>query len=419
MNKVTAKSHSIKRDEGGKLKELNFQLEARDYLLFTLGRLNVVLENSEVEIASPQDRLFIKDTIDLFNAHLKDITFKRKKKGDKVDIGISLMNVEPDKTEETKKRINKALANEFVSEVIREFLLPKKPEKEEKLHKQPRAYLKTTSKLVGRDTTTPSLFTMPDILDLSSTQHRDIITKNTAILGNYILQLMQQTNSKELEMTGYLSTLSEMFGVNKTEIKNYLLYLGGYVYPITDIDQKSGKLTITTEQLFKVKFIYSKKVAERSYKTIGTSLTKYLIDQPVESIIIEPSPIFIKALEGKGLGNVLVKNNDWVRLAQSLTETGYKLLAYSTSNKPQGKINEDSLIRELGLEEQVKKQGKPRVRATILKAFEELKNRGHFKEFLFEEETRMYSYKYSDKYVEHSESRREKKAIEEGKKGGV
>jgi hypothetical protein len=172
---------------------------------------------------------------------------------------------------------------------------------------------------------------------------------------------------------------------------------------------------MTTEQLFKVKFIYSKEVAERSYKTIGTSLTQYLIDQPVESIIIEPSPIFIKALEGGGLGNVLVKNNDWVKLAQALTETGYKLLAYTTSNKPQGKINEDSLVRELGLGEAVKKQGKPRVRATILKAFEELKIRGHFKEFLFEEDSKMYSYTYSNKYVEHSIDRR-KKAIEEGKK---
>lgn len=413
MNKITAKSHSVKRDEGGKLKELNFQLEARDYLLFTLGRLNVVLENSEIEIASPKDRLFIKDTIDLFNTHLKDITFKKKARGNKVDIGITLMNVEPEKAEETKERINKALENEFVSEVIREYLIPKK-ETKEKLHKQPRAYLKTTSKLVGRDTSNPTLFTMPDILDLTSNQHRDIISKNTAILGHKVLYLMQQTNSEELELVGYLSTLSEELGVSKQEIKNYLLYLGGYVYPITDVDQKSGKLTITTEQLFKVKFTYSREVAERNYKKTGTSKTAYIINETAESIVITPSPIFIKALEGKGLGNVLVKNNEWVRLAQSLTETGYKLLAYTTSNKPQGKINEDSLVRELGLEEAVKKQGKPRVRATILKAFEELKTSGHFKEYLFEEEPRMYSYTYSDKYVEHSIDRK-KKAIEEGK----
>lgn len=385
----------------------SLKVPTKDSLLFYLEYVERLIETFTPE------HIEICEIIELLEKNLGELVLSSKNRGNGFKAEITLINVDPEKEEETKKKIKKALEHEAITEIIKVFLLPKK---EEKLHKQPRAYLKTTSKLVGRDTNSPTLFTMPEILDLTSSQHRDIISKNTAILGNYILQLMQQTNSKELEMTGYLSTLSEMFGVNKTEIKNYLLYLGGYVYPITDKDEKSGKLTMTTEQLFKVKFIYSKEVAERSYKTIGTNLTRYLIDQPVESIVIEPSPIFIKALEGKGLGNVLVKNNDWVRLAQSLTETGYKLLAYTTSNKPKGKINEDSLIRELGLEEAVKKQGKPRVRATILKAFEELKTSGHFKEYLLEEEPRMYSYTYSDKYVEHSNTRREKKALEGGKK---
>ena len=385
----------------------SLKVPTKNSLLFYLDYVEELLEDFTPE------HIEICEIIELLEKNLGELVLSSKKGGNGFKAEITLINVDPEKEEETKKKIKKALENGYVRETIREFLLPKK---EEKLHKQPLAYLKTTSKLVGRDTNNPTLFTMPEILDLASSQHRDIISKNTAILGNYILQLMQQTNSKELEMTGYLSTLSEMFGVNKTEIKNYLLYLGGYVYPITDKDEKSGKLTLTTEQLFKVKFIYSKEVAERSYKTIGTNLTRYLIDQPVESIVIEPSPIFIKALEGKGLGNVLVKNNDWVRLAQSLTETGYKLLAYTTSNKPKNKINEDSLIRDLGLEEAVKKQGKPRVRATILKAFEELKTNGHFKEYLLEEEPRMYSYTYSDKYVEHSNTRREKRDLEGGKK---
>jgi hypothetical protein len=411
MNKITAKSHTIKRDEGGKLRELNFQLEARDYLLFTLERLNVVLQNSDVEIVSSTDKQFIKETINLFKTYLKDIVVKKKGRGKNIEYLITLMNVQPDREEVIKERINKALDNEFINEVIREFLLPKK---EEKLHKQPRAYLKTTSKLVGRDTTNPTLFTMPDILDLTSTQHRDVISKNTAILGHKLLYLMQQTKSPELELVGYLNRLSEEFGVSKQEIKNYLLYLGGYVYPITDIDQNTGKLTMTTEQLFKVKFTYSKKVAERNYKKVGTNKTAYLINEQAESIIITPNPIFIKALEGGGLGNVLVKNNEWIELAQSLTETGYKLLSYTTSNRNTWTINEDSLIRDIKLSDQVKKQGRPRVRETILKAFEELKLKGHFKEYTFIEETGMYSYTCSNKFVKHSEKKI--KAIEVGKK---
>lgn len=386
----------------------SLKVPTKDSLLFYLEYVE-----RELETLSPQ-HIELCEIIFLLETNLEELGISVTRGGKGFKANITLKNVEPNKEEETKKKIKTALENEFVSLTIKEFLLPLLPQKEAKLHKQPRAYLKTMAKLVGRDTNSPTLFTMPDILDLTY-QRRDIISQNTAILGNYVLQLMQETKSKELEMTGYLSTLSEMFGVNKTEIKNYLLYLGGYVYPITDRDEKSGELTMTTEQLFKVKFIYSKEVAERSYKTIGTSLTWYLIDQPVKSIVIEPNPIFIKALEGKGLGNVLVKNNDWVRLSQSLTETGYKLLSYTSSNKPQRKINEDSLVKALELEEAVKKQGQPRVRATILKAFEDLKIKGHFKEYLFEEETRMYSYTYSDKYVEHSIDRK-KKALEEGKK---
>ena len=152
-------------------------------------------------------------------------------------------------------------------------------------------------------------------------------------------------------------------------------------------------------------------------------MSYYLINEQAESIIIEPNPIFIRALEeqviekGRGLGYVLVKNNDWIRLAQSLTETGYKLLSHTSSNKPSVTINEDNLIDKLQLDKALKSQGRPRVRETILKAFEDLKKEGHFIEYVFKEETRMYSYTYSDKFVEHSIDRRKKKAIEGVNKG--
>ncbi len=416
MNKVTAKSHSIKRDEGGKLKELNFQLEARDYLLFTLGRLNVVLENSEIEIASPKDRLFIKDTIDLFNTHLKDITFKKKSRGNKVDIGITLMNVEPEKVEETKERINKALANEFVSEVIREYLIPKK---EEKLHKQPRNYLKTMSKIIGKDTNSPTLFSMPEALPKDNTDGgviRDKISKNTAILGSLLFELWDKQGKKEEIILDNLSELSNTMGVNNFEVKIYLLYLGGYTYPL--IDKTESGLTLSVKQLFEVEFKYSKETQNKyeagEYTEIGGGLIKFLKDEPIKQIVIRPNKVFLRALEGKGIGNVLVKNGEFIKLGLSLTELGFKLLSYTASNKPSGTINEDSLIRDLGLEKALKTQGRPRVRTTILKAFKELKDNGHFKEFEFNDQKEMYSYKYSDKYIEHSIERK-KKTIEGGK----
>jgi len=275
-----------------------------------------------------------------------------------------------------------------------------------KLHRQPRNYLKTTAKLVGKSTDEASLFTLPSIIpETGGNFLRDVISRNTAILGNYLLQLWQQSGEDELVIDN-LSPIAEIMGNSNYEIKIYLLYLGGYVYPIIDKDQ-SGGLTLTTEQLFKIQFRYNKRIADK-YKAgelneIGSGLTKFIKDEPIESISIKPSSLFIKALEGKGLGNVLTVNDKFVKLALSLTDIAYKILSYSSSNKPNKKINEDSLIKDLGLEKQVKTQGKPRIRATILKGFKELQDKEHIKNYSYEEATGMYVFTYSDRFIRHKE----------------
>ena len=131
----------------------------------------------------------------------------------------------------------------------------------EKLHKQPRGYLKTTAKLVGKATDEKTLFSLPEVIPESGGNFlREVISRNTAILGNYLLQLWQQNGGGELVINN-LSPIAEVMGNSNYEIKIYLLYLGGYVYPIIDKD-KDG-LTLTTEQLFKIKFRYSSKVADK------------------------------------------------------------------------------------------------------------------------------------------------------------
>ena len=290
--------------------------------------------------------------------------------------------------------------------------LPKreKLEEVEKLHKQPRGYLKTTAKLVGRSTDEKTLFSLPEIVPEGGGNFlREVISRNTAILGNYLLQLWQQ-NGEEALVINNLSPISEIMGNSNYEIKIYLLYLGGYVYPIVDKD-KDG-LTITTEQLFKVKFRYNSKVADKysegDYTEVGGGITKFIKDEPIDSIEITPSPLFIKALEGKGLGNVLVVNDKFIKLALSLTDIAYKILTYSASNKPSQRIAEHNLIKHLGLEKQIKTQGKPRVRATILKGLKELKDKEHIKSYDYKEATAMYVFTYSDKYVRHQELKKGK-----------
>jgi hypothetical protein len=280
----------------------------------------------------------------------------------------------------------------------------------EKLHKQPRGYLKTTAKLVGKATEEKTLFSLPEIVPESGGNFlREVISRNTAILGNYLLQLWQQNGGKELVINN-LSPISEMMGNSNYEIKIYLLYLGGYVYPI--IDKDGDRLTLTTEQLFKVKFIYNSKVKEKysasNFTEIGSGLTKFIKDEPIDSIEITPSPLFIKALEGKGLGNVLVVNDKFVKLALSLTDIAYKIFTYSASNKPSQRIAEDNLIKHLGLDKQIKTQGRPRVRATIIKGLQELQDKEHIKSYAYEEGTRIYTFAYSDKYVRHQEKKKDK-----------
>ena len=294
-------------------------------------------------------------------------------------------------------------------EIVKGVNVPELPEEIDKLHKQPRGYLKTTAKLVGKATDEKTLFSLPEVIDSGGNFLREVISRNTAILGNYLLQLWQQKGGGELVINN-LSPIAEIMGNSNYEIKIYLLYLGGYVYPIIDKD-KDG-LTLTTEQLFTIKFRYSSKVADKykagNFTEIGSGLTKFIKDEPIDSIEITPSPLFIKALEGKGLGNVLVVNDKFVKLALSLTDIAYKIFTYSASNKPSQKIAEDNLVKHLGLEKQIKTQGRPRVRATILKGLQELQDKEHIKSYSYEDATGMFLFTYSDKYVRHQELKKGK-----------
>jgi hypothetical protein len=210
---------------------------------------------------------------------------------------------------------------------------------------------------------------------------------------------------------------------NNYRLKLYLLYLGGYVYPVVDKDEMTKELVLTNEQLFKIEFRYSQKTADKysvingqiqGVERIGNNLTDFIKDEPVHRVIITPSQRFIKALEGKGLGNILTVNNKFVGLMLELTDIATKILCYSSSNQPSQKIKEENLVKHLGLIKQIKTQGRPRVRATILKGLQELKDKEHIKSYSYEDTTGMYSYTYSDKYVKYKESKRTKKDPPEG-----
>ena len=88
----------------------------------------------------------------------------------------------------------------------------------EKLHKQPRGYLKTTAKLVGKATDEKTLFSLPEVIPESGGNFlREVISRNTAILGNYLLQLWQLNGGGELVINN-LSPIAESL------IQGYLIH---------------------------------------------------------------------------------------------------------------------------------------------------------------------------------------------------
>jgi hypothetical protein len=286
----------------------------------------------------------------------------------------------------------------------------------DKLHKQPRSLLKTVAQRISNTTEEPTLFTIPQKVEPGGaiSNLKEEISKNTGALAFYLIQLYQQNGNNPLEINN-LSPLTEVMNCNNYRLKLYLLYLGGYVYPIIDKDEVTKELVLSNELLFKIEFRYSKKVADKysvkegeiqGVERIGNNVLNFIKDEPLDRVIITPSERFIKALEGKGLGNILTVNNKFVGLILELTDIATKILTYSSSNKPNQKIAEDNLVKALGLTKQIKTQGKPRVRATILKGLQELKDKEHIKSYSYEEATGMYSFIYSDKYVRHKENKK-------------
>jgi len=272
-----------------------------------------------------------------------------------------------------------------------------------RLHKQPRNLQKTYAKTVGRETNQLSLFSLPEeIIDNSLTTDPRKISKNTAILGQELVRRWQESPEDELVINN-LSELSRFIGNSNYETKIYLLHLSGFTYPLID-KEPGGGLNLSMEQLFKISFKYGPDVEKRHDKGqsefIGTSMVNFIKDEPIDRIIVKPNERIIKALTGLGLGNVLV-SNDSLKLTQGLSEIAFKLYSYTASNKPIQKIKDVKLFEHLGLSEQVKKQGKPRVRKAIASALEELVIMGHIAEHSLE--AGLYSFTYSDRFIKHKD----------------
>ena len=284
--------------------------------------------------------------------------------------------------------------------------------------KQPRNQLKTLAQTIHYVKEKPTLFTLPTE-DIIPTEERLAMSGKAGALATYLIELYQLRDNKEREeiVITNITPIAEKFNTNNFTVKVLLHALGGYAYPFQD-KAESGGIRLSSQLLFNIEFEYSPELNSKwdSLVKYGNAHSHFILNETAERIIVKPNPRILNGLKGKGLGNVLTIRDAYTDLLIRLSDIGKKLLVYSSSNEPSWKINENSLIRDLGLEEQLKKQGRPRIRQSILNGLEELKQEGHFTKYSFKEATGYYEWSYSNKYVNFKKSKKDKD--KEAKKKG-
>jgi hypothetical protein len=289
-----------------------------------------------------------------------------------------------------------------------------KEEEKEKLHKQPRELLKTAARLIGKSEV--DLFSSPawmDIVTKKETLSRPVVMLAQTIVKNMqTLGRMGKDGTLELEITS-LSAYAKELGVDKEDIKKGLQVLGGYVYPISYLDNETEEIVITGEQLFKVEFRYSKHtvkkyadVPEEEYKR-GTPASYYIANESASRIIVKLNAKMARSLNTKEklktLGAVLVTDK-YIGSQAGLSDMAAKILNYTASNHPAQGISWVKLYGHLELTNQVKKQGKPRIHKRIEEALEELKALGHLGSYQADQEG--IKLVYTGKYVKHPDQAR-------------
>jgi len=294
-------------------------------------------------------------------------------------------------------------------------------DKKQPIHRQSRSFLKTAARDVGKETKQVSLFKTP-IYDNNVDPYKQTLSKNTAITGQLLIRLWQKNKDHNGVYTiKNLSQIAKILGITPQDLKIYLIYLGGYQYPVTTFNKEKRILSTYSDKLFYIKFNCRLKDNEtedsitNDYRT-GTPYSSFIKDRDIESIDIMPSKSIMDSLQGKELGNILVSDN-FVAFSLGLSDMAYKLFCFSGSNKPTFKIGFNKLIAERGLnlEKQVfgtynkqgkrvsAGQGKKRVLDTFISGLIELKEKGHLTEWGYNEVTDQFSWTYTNQIIKHKE----------------
>lgn len=412
----------------------------RDSLMFELitnGRrlasgISEKGEASTLEIRAAGQQLL--DAAELFNKHLLNVEFTPLKKN-KYKYSIDVDNIPASYTEEERQaivtQVKEAMGWTYVKQVIENIIL--KPLREGRIpgplqrpHKQSRTQLRTQSKLLGRDTTAPNLWNL-DFAEMKAAiekniqktdtghPYKEVMSKGVVVLGH---QLIVEYQTLEKDKEGYISihelgTLADKMNTSLQELKFFLLYLGGYQYPKLTTYKETEEVGLRFVKMFDIEFVYSTKtkhLPEESKLVIGTM--EYIKDTPIKRIRVKPHEQFIQDISERKALNYVDGKENFMEGIRGFSVYAYKLFSFSVTNKPKYKITEPKLFKHLGLEEQAKRQGLPRLREMLAKAFKELEENEHFSSYklpfndegkLLEAGADLYEWNYTNKFIEHQD----------------
>jgi hypothetical protein len=428
---ITYKEASMKTDDSGRF-DLNIQFDGKNLLLFMLNTYILAYltkeakEKNSTELIQAAERLKIH--IENIEMYVQELKYVKVKKGVKFNVQTKQLPVSLDKNE-IQNKIQEALADTWVQYGVQALydLNDKKKKGEDKGHKQSRSLARTIARSAGKDTTQPSLFSMPlqnlkEELERKLAESPDgMLTRENISQKTSTLALLLVCKYDELPKNedGSISIsdiggLAEQMKTSVQEMKYMLLYLSGFQYPHVAHYSESKEIGFRMSKLFDIEFFYDQK-HEKKIELTGAHLRVEGVLDIVKNVRIKrlqvkPTPQFIRDLKGKGAGYIQIPaTNAYLAMCHNLTLMAFKLMNYSMANKPDWKIGEDKLIEALGIQDMLKKQGRPRTQATIGKGLEELKRIGHLSEFQTPAETGgPYTWKCDGKYAISQQEKQQK-----------
>jgi len=428
---ITYSEASIKTEPNG-IFDMKVQLDGKNALLFALNSwvlpaLKKKIEETNDDIIQQAAEGLIRN-MEIIDQYVHELTYKKQKKGIKFNIQTKPLPAALGK-EEIDSHIRQALSDTYVQMGVQVLWGLNNIDKKDsdKGHKQSRSLVRTIARSAGKDTTQPSLFSMP-LQDLKEELERQLakssdgkltkeyLSQKTSTLALLLVCKYDELPKKE-DGSISISDVSELAVQMKTsvkEIKYMLLYLSGFQYPHVAHYSESKEIGYKMSKLFDIEFIYDQK-HEKKIELTGAHLRVEGVLDIVKNVRIKrlevkPTPEFIRDLKGKGAGYIQIRATDgYLAMCHDLTLMAFKLMNYSMANKPDWKISEEKLIDALGLQDMLKKQGRPRTQLTIQKALEELKNKGHLIEYSTPADTGdMYTWKCDGKYAISQQEKQQK-----------